>query len=106
MNNVTKICLLSDIVPNTAVNALFEGKQVAIFRLYNDELFALDNKDPFSDANVLSRGLLGISGDIPYITSPIYKQRFNLLTGQCLDNEDVMINTYPVSLKDSAVYLG
>ena len=53
------VCRLEDILPETGVCALIEGKQVAIFRTKDNKLFALDNYDPFSQANVLSRGLVG-----------------------------------------------
>ncbi|WGV14104.1 MULTISPECIES: nitrite reductase small subunit NirD [Psychrobacter] len=101
------VCRLEDILPETGVCALIEGKQVAIFRTKDNKLFALDNYDPFSQANVLSRGLVGgttvtndggIDEAVLYVASPIYKQRFNIATGQCLDDNSVMLATYNVEL--------
>ena len=106
MNQYT-VCKLEDILPETGVCALIEGKQVAIFRTKDAKLFALDNYDPFSQANVVSRGLIGgttvtndagIDEAVLYVASPIYKQRFNLATGQCLDDTNVMLATYHVEL--------
>ena len=106
------ICHLNDIIPETGVCALVDGKQIAIFRTKHNHLFALDNYDPFSQANVLSRGLIGgttvtsdagIDEAVLYVASPIYKQRFNLATGQCLDDESIKLNTYQVALEDSKV---
>ena len=106
MNQYT-VCRLEDILPETGICALIEGKQVAIFRTKDAKLFALDNYDPFSQANVLSRGLIGgttvtndagIDEAVLYVASPIYKQRFNLATGQCLDDTNVMLATYHVEL--------
>ncbi|MFZ3075873.1 MAG: nitrite reductase small subunit NirD [Psychrobacter glacincola] len=106
------ICNLNDIIPETGVCALVDGKQIAIFRTKHNHLFALDNYDPFSQANVLSRGLIGgttvtndagIDEAILYVASPIYKQRFNLATGQCLDDESVTLNTYQVALNEDDV---
>ena len=111
MNQYT-ICNLNDIIPETGVCALVDGKQIAIFRTKHNHLFALDNYDPFSQANVLSRGLIGgttvtndagIDEAILYVASPIYKQRFNLATGQCLDAESVTLNTYQVALNEDDV---
>ncbi|MBP6495355.1 MAG: nitrite reductase small subunit NirD [Psychrobacter sp.] len=111
MNQYT-ICNLNDIIPETGVCALVDGKQIAIFRTKHNHLFALDNYDPFSQANVLSRGLIGgttvtndagIDEAILYVASPIYKQRFNLATGQCLDDESIKLNTYQVALNDDDV---
>ena len=111
MNQYT-ICNLNDIIPETGVCALVDGKQIAIFRTKHNHLFALDNYDPFSQANVLSRGLIGgttvtndagIDEAVLYVASPIYKQRFNLATGQCLDDESVTLATYDVELDDNEV---
>ena len=111
MNQYT-ICNLNDIIPETGVCALVDGKQIAIFRTKHNHLFALDNYDPFSQANVLSRGLIGgttvtndagIDEAILYVASPIYKQRFNLATGQCLDDESIKLNTYQVALNEDDV---
>ena len=77
----------------------------AIFRLGND-VFALDNMDPFSGANVISRGLVGDSKGVAKVASPIYKQQFALETGVCLDDESVTLQTYPVEVRDGNVVVG
>ncbi len=105
-----KICSLNDIVPETGVCALVDGLQIAVFRTRNNHLFALNNYDPFSHTNVLSRGIIGghTEGEqeILYVASPIYKQRFNLATGQCLDDETVRIPCYAVTEQEGAVWVG
>ena len=60
----------------------------------------------FSGANVLARGIVGDKGGIPIVASPIYKQVFDLRSGQCLDDESVQIASYPVRLVDGAVEVG
>jgi len=98
------ICPISAIAPNTGVCALVKGQQVAIFRVgTEDEVFALSNYDPFSKAFVLSRGLVGDRNGIPKVASPIYKQNFNLITGQCLDDETVSIPTFTVRVVEDRV---
>ena len=48
-------CQLNDILPGTGVCALLEGRQIALFRpSAAAEVFAIDNRDPFFAANVLS----------------------------------------------------
>lgn len=102
-----RVCQLSDIQPNTGVCALLNGEQVAIFRLSNsDRVYALSNYDPFSKAYVLSRGIVGDRQGILKVASPIYKQNFNLETGQCLDDESVKIPTFPVRVVDEMVQIG
>ena len=101
-----KICAMNDIPPNAGVCALVDGKQIAIFRIGDDrELYAISNYDPFSKANVISRGIVGTMGEIPKVVSPIYKQQFNLTNGQCIDNPKVRIPTYPIREQGGAIYV-
>jgi nitrite reductase (NADH) small subunit len=97
-----RICRLDDIVPDTGVCALMEGRQVAIFRL-EDGVYAIDNYDPFSKANVLSRGIVGDLRGEPVVASPVYKQHFSLRTGQCVEHPDVRVGVHPVAVQDGYV---
>lgn len=91
------VCDLSMLLPGRGVAALLpDGRQVALFRDRSGSLFAVDNRDPFSGAAVLSRGLIGTHRGRPFVASPLLKQRFDLATGQCLDDETVRIATYEV----------
>ena len=102
----TTICPLERILPNTGVCALISGKQVAVFRVGDESnVYAIDNYDPFSKAFVLSRGLVGDKNGIPKVASPIYKQNFNLVTGECLDDSTVKLHTYSVRVVDGQVQL-
>ena len=106
MSNWKTVCKIADLSPGTGVCALHEGEQVAIFlSAQNDQLYAVSNFDPFGEANVLSRGLMGSAGDQIYVASPLYKQRFNLETGSCLDDGEVSLKTFSVRTKDGEVQL-
>ncbi|WP_063774192.1 nitrite reductase small subunit NirD [Streptacidiphilus rugosus] len=84
----TQVCDFEQLVPGRGVAALSAGgEQVAVFRDRAGTLYAVDNRDPFSGAYVLSRGILGSRGDAPTVASPMYKQVFDLRDGRCLDEE-------------------
>ena len=101
--NWVAVCRLNDIVPNTGVCALVGGRQVAVFRLDDDRLYAIDNHDPFSRANVLSRGIVGdIKGEV-VVASPVYKQHFSLASGQCLEDPQVSVPVFPARLDGDMV---
>ena len=98
------VCAFDDLVPDRGVAALVGPHQVAVFRVApHDELYALSNHDPFSGANVLSRGIVGSRGDVPKVASPMYKQSFDLRTGQCLDDPSVAVPTFAVRVRDGRV---
>jgi nitrite reductase (NADH) small subunit len=102
--NWIKICKTNEILPNCGVAALVSGLQVAIFHL-NSGFYAISDYDPFSGAYVLSRGIIGDRAGMIKVSSPIYKQSFSLLTGECLDDPSVKLPTYPVRVMDDEVYI-
>lgn len=91
------VCDLSVLTPGRGVAALLpDGRQVALFLDRTGRLYAVDNRDPFGGAAVLSRGLTGTHQGRPFVASPLLKQRFDLESGQCLDDETVTVATYEV----------
>lgn len=98
------VCELDDILPDAGVAALIDGKQIAIFRV-GDNVHALSNFDPHSDANVLSRGLVGDVQAEPVVASPIYKHHFSLITGRCIEDADMSIPVYPARVSDGRVWV-
>ena len=99
------VCRLNEIVPNTGVCALVGGRQVAVFRLDDDSIYAIANYDPFSRANVLSRGIVGdLKGEL-VVASPVYKQHFSLASGRCLEDPGVRIAVFPVRLDGDVVWV-
>jgi nitrite reductase (NADH) small subunit len=100
------ICAADRLIPGRGVAALLpDGRQVALFRTVDDEFFALSNIDPFSRAAVLSRGIIGDSDGVPVVASPMLKQRFDLQTGVCVDDDSVVIRAYPVEVVDGVVHV-
>lgn len=101
-----EVCPLDYLIDNVGLCALLNDKQVALFRLTgSDTLYAIDNYDPFSDVNILSRGVVGDLKGQKVVASPIYKQHFNLETGQCLEDESVTIPTYKVQVVNGMVQI-
>ena len=97
-----RVCRLDDIVPDIGVCALVAGEQVAVFRI-QEQIYAVGNRDPFSRANVLSRGIVGDLGGELVVASPVYKQHFSLLTGRCLEDGAARIPVYTARVEDGFV---
>jgi nitrite reductase (NADH) small subunit len=100
------ICAYDALLPERGVAALIGDRQIALFRTYDGEVFALGNQDPVSGANVMSRGIVGSRGDVPTVASPMFKQVYDLRTGVCLDDPEVSIPTYRVRVADGQVIVG
>ena len=100
------VCALDELTPGRGACALVGPFQVALFRLHDDSLYALSNLDPFSEAYVLSRGIVGSRGESPKVSSPVYKQSFDLRTGTCLDDPAVSVPTFPVRAIDGRLLVG
>ena len=101
--NWTAVCAVDQILPNTGVCALVEGRHVAVFRVGPDRFFAIDNIDPKSGASVLSRGLVGSLGEQIVVASPLYKQHYRLRDGGCLEYPELNLPVWPVRLNGEQV---
>ncbi|BDO42411.1 nitrite reductase small subunit NirD [Cellulomonas sp. NTE-D12] len=105
----TVVCQLTDLVPERGAAALVGGEQVALFRVGDREVLAVQQLDPYSGAHVMSRGIVGSRAGAVTVASPMYKQVFDLRTGACLDpvgKEPQHLRTWPVRLEGDAVLVG
>lgn len=101
-----EVCGYLDVPIERAVAALVGDTQIALVRDYDSRVHALSNWDPFSGAYVMSRGIVGSHGDRQTLTSPMYKQSFDLLTGECLEDPSVSLPVYPVRVVAGRVMVG
>jgi nitrite reductase (NADH) small subunit len=101
----TAVCAANDILPDTGVCALVEGRHVAVFRVGQGQYLAIDNVDPKSGASVLSRGLVGNLGEHLVVASPLYKNHFDLRTGECLEFPEMSVAAHRVELRDDQVWV-
>lgn len=82
-----RVCTVQDLEIERGRAALVGSQQVALFLLQDGAVHAVSNLDPYSGANVISRGIVGTRGDAPTVASPMHKQVFSLRTGECLDSQ-------------------
>ncbi|MFC0266425.1 nitrite reductase small subunit NirD [Kushneria aurantia] len=106
------LCRRSDLVDDSGVVALHDGHQIAIFylprgidRRGEPAVFGIDHHDPFSNANVIGRGIIGDKGGEPVVASPIYKQHFRLRDGICLEDDSVRLKVWLLRLEGDQVVL-
>ncbi len=99
----TPICAVDDILPDTGVAARVGGRHVAVFRVCRERFHAIDNIDPRSGASVLARGLVGSLGERIVVASPLYKNHFDLATGECLEAPEQSVRAHAVRVQDGRV---
>ncbi|MDW5498680.1 nitrite reductase large subunit NirB [Serratia proteamaculans] len=99
------VCALADIPANVGMAARLGQRQIALFHLPDSGVYALANQEPDSDANVLARGLLGDVAGEPVVISPLYKQRFRLSDGICVDDAERGVTAWPVRVEAGRVWV-
>ncbi|MDT0303758.1 nitrite reductase small subunit NirD [Streptomonospora wellingtoniae] len=99
-------CGSDRLIPERGAAVLLpDGGQVAVFRTYDDVLYAVGNIDPFSGAAVMARGIVGDRAGEPTVASPMLKQVFSLRTGRCLDDPGVGLPIYAVEPREGVVHV-
>ncbi|WP_353650537.1 nitrite reductase small subunit NirD [Nakamurella sp. A5-74] len=109
-----RVCPVDALTMERGAAALVDGIQIALFRLADGNVHAVQHRDPFSGANVLARGIVGSRQGEPTVASPMYKQVFSLRTGRCLDRagrepvpgDDGNLVVHAVQVRHGAVHVG
>lgn len=105
------VCVLQHLTSDRGAAVLVGDHPVALFRLGAassgpEAIHAVDHLDPVTGAPVIARGLVGSVGDRTYVASPLHKQRYDLATGECLDDPALSLTTWPVRERTGVVELG
>src|SRR5476649_1145973 len=107
IDNWVLACYAADVPENGGACVKLGNEQIAVFNFTRrNEWFATQNLCPHKQQMVLSRGMIGSTGEHcePKVACPFHKNTFSLLTGECLTGEDYQIKTYPVKVDDGKVY--
>ncbi len=102
-------CYTDDVPENGGACVKLNEEQIAIFNFKRRaEWYATQNLCPHKQQMVLSRGMIGSTGENcePKVACPFHKNTFSLSSGNCLTNEELFIKTYPVKAVDGKVYIG
>ncbi|MBM7050424.1 MULTISPECIES: nitrite reductase small subunit NirD [unclassified Rothia (in: high G+C Gram-positive bacteria)] len=100
-----RICSLNDLEENWGEVALIGDHQYAIFRTHDDRVYVTDHQDPNSGSLVIARGIVGEKDGKRTVTSPLYKEIYDLETGECLSGADYVLPVYEVENKDGEIFV-
>jgi len=101
------VCRKEQLIANSGVCVLLGSDQVAVFYLPEEDpcIYGISNWDPIGKANVLSRGIVGdVDGEL-VVASPLYKQHFSLVTGKCVEQEELSVRIFDLVLEGEDVFL-
>jgi len=100
------VCTRDDLVADSGVVVLLDGQQIALFYVPaadGNPLYAIENRDPKSGANVIGRGLVGHLGGSLVVASPLYKQHFRLADGSCVQYPEQSLRTWQARFNGDTV---
>ncbi|WP_338471765.1 nitrite reductase small subunit NirD [Niallia sp. XMNu-256] len=79
----------------------FDKEEIALFRLSNGEVKAVENHSPHPKGGTLVDGL--VSGE--YIFCPVYDWKISLVDGKVQSPDEGQVKTYHIEVCDDKVYL-
>jgi nitrite reductase (NADH) small subunit len=89
-----RACALDDLEPSWGEAVLAGSRQIALFLISPEEIYAVDHIDPDTGAAVIARGIVGSRGDRATVASPLHKQVYDLGTGECFGTPELALATY------------
>ncbi len=99
-NNWVEVCKLDEIPPSQARTVRADNTVIAVFRLTDDRVKAVENRCPHKQGP-LAEGI--ISGDD--ILCPLHNWRIHLDDGQAAAPDEGCVKTYPVKVENGQVFL-
>ncbi len=102
------VCHRDDVIPDGGACVFYEGIQIAVFRIAaRDEWYAVQNRCPHWNEQVLWRGMTGERDGEPKVACPMHKRTFSLRTGAAFAGDTPDLLTFPVRVvADGRVFVG
>ncbi|MCM2536146.1 nitrite reductase small subunit NirD [Neobacillus pocheonensis] len=78
-----------------------DDKEIALFKLTNGEVYAIENHSPHPKGGVLTEGL--VSGD--YVFCPVYDWKISLVDGKVQAPDVGQVRTFQVEVENDIVFI-
>lgn len=89
-----RACPVDELEPSWGEAILIRTRQIALFLIAPEEIYAVSHIDPETGAAVMARGIVGSRGDRATVASPLHKQVYDLGTGECFGHPEFVLETY------------
>lgn len=81
------VCDARELIKGSGIAVRLGDTALAVFLDPDGEIHAVEHVDPASGAEVIAWGILGERDGDWYVASPLYKQKYRLRDGRCIDGE-------------------
>ncbi|WP_066071430.1 nitrite reductase small subunit NirD [Neobacillus soli] len=78
-----------------------DDKEIALFKISNGEVYALENRSPHPKGGVLSEGL--VSGE--YVYCPVYDWKISLVDGRVQAPDEGQVRTFKVDREEDIIFI-
>jgi nitrite reductase (NADH) small subunit len=91
----------SDLQVRAGYSVKIDNKEIALFKVTNGKIFAIENRSPHPKGGVLTEGL--VSGE--YVFCPVYDWKISLADGNVQAPDEGQVGTYQVEVEEDNVYI-
>ena len=98
---MTLVANYSDLPVRSGYSVKIDDKEIALFKVTNGKVYAIDNRSPHPKGGVLTEGL--VSGE--FIFCPVYDWKISLRDGKVQAPDEGQVKTYQVEVEEDNVYI-
>ncbi|WP_051968249.1 MULTISPECIES: nitrite reductase small subunit NirD [Neobacillus] len=91
----------SNLKARTGYSIRIDDKEMALFKVSNGRVYALENRSPHPKGGVLSEGL--VSGE--YVYCPVYDWKISLVDGKVQAPDNGQVRTYKIEIEKDVVFI-
>lgn len=99
--NRVAVANYTKLAERAGISIKIDQTEMALFKLSNGEVKAVENRSPHPKGGVLSEGL--VCGE--YVFCPVYDWKISLLDGKVQAPDEGQVKTFQVEIEDDLVYI-
>ncbi|WP_223596092.1 nitrite reductase small subunit NirD [Neobacillus bataviensis] len=91
----------SNVKMRSGYSIKIDNKEIAIFKLTNGKVYAIEDRSPHPKGGVLSEGL--VSGE--YVYCPVYDWKISLADGKVQAPDEGQVRKFKVELENDIIFI-
>ncbi|MCM3693355.1 nitrite reductase small subunit NirD [Neobacillus niacini] len=97
----TLVANYSNLQVKAGYSVKIDDNEIALFKVSNGNVFAIENRSPHPKGGVLTEGL--VSGE--FVFCPVYDWKISLADGKVQAPDEGKVKTYQVEVEGNNVYI-